>query len=229
MVSFEIKFDATLRSDYAYNLYSELLRQLPADISDKIHKGNLISQYTKGKSWHLTVFDDSVASDIRINPEYFLVKHNKKLHVEDMSKFCINEREYCKNMLIDCDLKNEATMLFQTGTAFRSNGEYVNIPNVHFIMQSLLNKWNKYMPESRLNDIDVLQELEKNVVLSRYKLQSQLFSIKGVHIPSFVGQATIKLRGNEPFNRIVNMLLVFGSYSGVGIKTSLGMGGVKVI
>ena len=40
---------------------------------------------------------------------------------------------------------------------------------------------------------------------------------------------TIKLHGTDTMANFVNMLFEFGEYSGVGIKTSLGMGYMKII
>jgi len=63
----------------------------------------------------------------------------------------------------------------------------------------------------------------------RYDLKSVSFSLEGVKIPSFIGKITIKLHGTDTMANFVNMLFEFGEYSGVGIKTSLGMGYMKII
>ena len=49
-----------------------------------------------------------------------------------------------------------------------------------------------------------------------------------VKIPAFIGKITIKLTGTKTMTNFANMLFEFGEYSGIGIKTSLGMGCIKL-
>lgn len=41
-----------------------------------------------------------------------------------------------------------------------------------------------------------------------------------------MGKITIKIRGTQTMTNFANMLFKFGNYSGVGIKTSIGMGAI---
>ncbi len=43
-----------------------------------------------------------------------------------------------------------------------------------------------------------------------------------------MGKITIIIRGPEQLARLAGALISFAEYSGLGIKTALGMGGVKV-
>ena len=40
---------------------------------------------------------------------------------------------------------------------------------------------------------------------------------------------TLRAKLSAPLEKLYEMLLRFGGYSGVGIKTALGMGGMKVL
>ena len=62
-----------------------------------------------------------------------------------------------------------------------------------------------------------------------YKLHSQYFPhvTKDHKIPAFVGSVVLKCHGPQPMIGLVRMLLKFGEYAGIGIKTSMGMGGVR--
>lgn len=63
----------------------------------------------------------------------------------------------------------------------------------------------------------------------RYNLRSVSFSLEGVKIPAFMGDITIKMNGTQTMANFARMLFLFGTYAGVGIKTSLGMGSIQLI
>ena len=67
----------------------------------------------------------------------------------------------------------------------------------------------------------------ENAQIVRYDLKSVSFSLEGVRIPAFVGKITIKINGTKTMADFANMLVEFGTYSGVGIKTALGMGCIR--
>lgn len=46
-------------------------------------------------------------------------------------------------------------------------------------------------------------------------------------IPAFIGEVIINVRGPQQLSNLANMLIEFGTYSGVGIKTGMGMGGIS--
>jgi CRISPR-associated endoribonuclease Cas6 len=53
--------------------------------------------------------------------------------------------------------------------------------------------------------------------------------MEGVKIPSFVGKITFRMHGAQTMTNLAQMLFRFGEYSGIGIKTALGMGAVKML
>ena len=52
--------------------------------------------------------------------------------------------------------------------------------------------------------------------------------MENFRIPAFVGNIRIKIKGTIASKNLINLLLDFGTYSGVGLKTSLGMGGIDI-
>ena len=63
--------------------------------------------------------------------------------------------------------------------------------------------------------------------IQQYQLRSTAFSLEGVKIPAYLGTIALRVRGTNTMADFANLLLQFGEYSGVGIKTSLGMGAYK--
>ena len=62
-----------------------------------------------------------------------------------------------------------------------------------------------------------------------FGLHDQTYYLKGNSIPGFVGELTLENRLDGFHRELANALLYFADFAGVGIKTTLGMGGVEHI
>ena len=118
---------------------------------------------------------------------------------------------------------------FITPTAFKQQGRYVFYPDLRCIYQSLMNKYDAAVKEESMCDEETLKELCRNSEIKHYDLKSTQFYLEGVRIPSFIGKITIRIGGTQTMTNFANLLFQFGTYSGVGIKTSLGMGAIKLL
>lgn len=113
---------------------------------------------------------------------------------------------------------------FCSPTAFKQRGQYVFYPNLRCIYQSLMNKYDSAVKNEAMIDEDTLEQLCEYSQIIRYDLKTVNFCLEKVRIPAFIGKITIKLSGTQTMTNFANMLFEFGTFSGVGIKTSLGMG-----
>ncbi|MFR4726277.1 MAG: CRISPR system precrRNA processing endoribonuclease RAMP protein Cas6 [Faecalibacterium sp.] len=95
-------------------------------------------------------------------------------------------------------------------------------------MQSLIAHWNTAFPEYALIDPDALQALQQGLHIVDYNLHTTRYLLKETRIPAFQGNVTIEARLAPPLLELWNALLSFASHGGVGIKTTLGMGGTAV-
>lgn len=120
------------------------------------------------------------------------------------------------------------TIQFVSPTAFKSQGEYIFYPSVHFLFQSLMMKYDACSDDADLFGSEVMEHFEENVKVIRYKLRSYSFQLEGTRIPSFLGEITIKINGPQALVNLADYLLAFGEYAGVGIKCGIGMGGIKL-
>ena len=118
---------------------------------------------------------------------------------------------------------------FVTPTAFKSNGRYVNYPDIRMLLSSLIRKYDFCSDKTSVYDEHLMEELVNNTSIVKYNLRSTHFHLEGVKIPSFVGKITLKIGGHPNLACMANMLATFGQYSGVGIKNALGMGAIKII
>ena len=118
---------------------------------------------------------------------------------------------------------------FLTPTAFKKQGKYLFYPDIRCIFQSLMNKYDSAARNEKMVDTDTLEQLTENAQIVRYDLKSVSFSLEGVKIPAFIGKVVVKMNGTRTISNFANMLFEFGEYSGVGIKTALGMGCMKIL
>lgn len=118
---------------------------------------------------------------------------------------------------------------FLTPAAFKSRGEYVFMPTPRLMLQNLLMRYGQVYEGNGEVDEDTISYIEQHVRISSYNLRSQYFGnvMKGGRkLPAFVGSMTLSVSGPSTMVGLVRMMLKFGEYSGVGIKTAMGMGGI---
>jgi len=134
-----------------------------------------------------------------------------------------------QNLVKESYLKDGGRRLkvtFLTPTSFKQDGRYVIFPTVRLIFQSLMMKFDKSSSDMEVFGKDILETFENYTEITMYKLRSTYFHLDGTKIPAFIGDITITVKGPAQLVNLANLLLKFGTYSGVGIKTGIGMGGI---
>jgi len=92
-----------------------------------------------------------------------------------------------------------------------------------------MRKFSAASEEFNMYDEDTLEELVTQSEIVRYRLQTIPFPLEKTNITGFIGNICIHIKGPETMARYVRMLAKFGEFSGVGIKTGMGMGAMKYI
>ena len=116
-----------------------------------------------------------------------------------------------------------------TPISFKSYNNYYYFPNIRLIFNSIINRFNKFFIDFTLDGTDVLNEIEENFIMSDYNIKTKNFYLERVKIKGFVGDITFRFNGTMQLANIGNLLLKYGEFTGIGIKTSMGMGGFKII
>ncbi len=216
--SFDIKYDGKFSYSMGYSLYSAFLENLGDSTSEKTHNSTDFSQFLTPFKWAVSSNDD-----LEFKNEYFLSKYNTSINLFNMSVKNIDEQEIADKFLINETPKRIIRIKILSPTTFKQDGNYVLFPTAGLIMQSLTNKWNNWAEKF------ILEDMEWNQVrISKYNLRSYVYQLKGAKIQAFMGEVELSFWGSESINRLGNLVCNFGNYSGMGIKTSLGMGGIFV-
>ena len=207
------------------------------DFGEMVHKPVLhpYSQYLKkeGNNWFWVV--NTLSEDADISIQNALQRINvirlQKHYMEVGIELCCQKKQSydeLKQIFLCTDHSGYFRIQFLTPTAFKRQGEYLIFPDLFCIYQSLINRFNSITGMDILNE-DALKELLEQSRIVQYRLNSTYFSLERVKIPSFYGTISIRVNGPALMKRFVNMLFLFGEYSGIGIKTAIGMGAIKLL
>ncbi len=223
----------------ASTFHGALMDLLPEDYATELHisKRRPYTQHIErqGDEWHwvVTALNEDTAKRM-INEvlmplsELNVKKHQLTLQITGKSYQEITDKELAHAFYQE-QANKYITIMFVTPTAFKSNGRYVNYPDIRMIFSNIMNSYDAARMDETMYDEDTLEQLVERTVLSRYDLHSTVFSLEGVRIPAFMGRITLKMTGSQTMTNFANMLFTYSSYSGIGIKTALGMGAIRIL
>lgn len=220
-----------------------LMESIDPDYAEVLHRQSLrpYSQYLyfdkvrNGLYWRLTALNKQAKNELlaavfELSETIYLKQKN--IDVQILSREYLPAVDY--GMLAEKYFANSLKgkylcCNFLTACGFKSEGQYVIFPQGHFLINSLLKRWNTFADNEKLESQGIVQDLAKEVYVADYQLYLHPFSVDGVRIPAFKGKYVLGLKNNLMCNRIIAMLGEYSNYSGIGIKTALGMGAVNTM
>lgn len=240
-LSFEKPVGKTPNYFWAYNMYSSLLEKIDDQYINHLHEKGLkpISQYLvfpKRKeifSWRINLIGKESMQHflpvLQNVASYYIDNHKTELTpLEKKVEKTFTEKTFIKKYLVDDPFSNMITISIQTPCSFKSKEEYIIYPSIELIVKSAIQKWNSFAEELIIEDEKTIFRLMDAARIVSYKLESFKYHVKSVRIPSFLGEITLSVRGCEETVRLFNMLMNYLEFSGMGIKSALGMGGVLI-
>lgn len=235
----ELETDSAEFSYYqSSNMQGVLMEQINPLYGEKLHEQGLnpYSQHLEfGKKiyWVINTLDKEAYQEIILpwldgnHNEFVIKKKDIKLKILHKEIKTVKKQELLDNFY-QKPCERYLNLEFLTPTSFKSDGNYMIFPDLRLIYQSLMNKYSASSPEMEMFDKDVLEELVKQSSITGYRLNSTQFPMEGIKIPSFKGKLGIKIKGTETLAKYARFLAEFGEYSGIGIKTSIGMGALRI-
>lgn len=233
---FHVNSEEALPPARAYAFYSCLLSLLPEEYVEQLHeqKETPISQCLyKEKTdmvWRISLLDDTAVSVV--SPILSSLK-SIPLATGEMGLEKLDEKtlsfEEVAGKAKSIESERFFSLCFLTPAAFKQNGRYTVLPGKELILQSLLKKWNSAFPAYPLEDGDAFRMIAEGIRISDYNLRTTRFPLKDNKIPGFVGTMSIDTHLSAPLLGIWKLLIAYAQYSGIGIKTALGMGGIILL
>ena len=150
--------------------------------------------------------------------DQFYMKHRElRLKVCERNLKEISYDTIDRKLLFEEQPRN-ITIKFCSPTAFKSQGNYIFMPTVRLIFQSLIHKYDTFSSGTMVGSEETLEHIERYVMITKISFKKREFFVRGVRIPAFVGTITMRVKGPQQLVNLIKMLAVFGQYSAVGIK-----------
>lgn len=229
--------DCKLDIGWAYRLYAALLDQLPSEQARQIHEAAVppLGQFLKREAdrwiWEIGLLGEQgeqfLGPILERTMSYALKDGAQEVRAKILQKEAIADLE--ELLSIGRANGTEHQFYFHTPTAFKSKGVYLSLPTTRLLLQSLVKKWNGNFPEYQIEDTDGegLDALSHGLSINWFSLRSRRFWLKGREITGFAGKMVLENKNKGFHWELVNALLYFAQFSGIGVKTALGMGGVE--
>jgi CRISPR-associated endoribonuclease Cas6 len=128
---------------------------------------------------------------------------------------------------------DEITLAFTSPTAFsfgrKAWGQkIVPLPEPELVFGSLRKRWNTFAPPPMALERELSEYAAESVVVKQYQIETKMQHYGRSPQVGFLGRVTYVAMGRgekaERFRRQINLLADFAFYSGVGYKTTQGMG-----
>lgn len=223
------------RPEWGYHLYAALLTRLPPEFGQRVHEDGIspVSQFfcPRAGTWTVTVLGGEAEAQAgpaleRCGP--FPLRRDGVVLTPALER---RERVDSADELFRRGAAGSRFHRLEvcTAAAFRSRGRYVVLPTSRLLLQSLMKKWNGCFPECPIVDEDGqgMDAMADGLVLRAFSLRDADYLLKGRSIPGFRGTLTVENTLSGFHRELADALLAFSGFSGVGIKTALGMGGVR--
>ena len=232
--------DYSLVSDSGSIMHGILMDLLPQPWPARLHETGLkpFSQWVESQSggkvvWHIGVLDEELASVLRnslvLNTSIYCKHTRNEIRFLSTEARDLSLQEYLNDFVLAEEPDQDIRLFFKTATAHKSQGEYVILPSVELIARSLQKRFGQIDPECILADDEVVGHIIDNTKLIRYKLESTPYNLEGTRVFGYTGSLNLRFQGETTLKRLSTALFCMAGWSGVGIKTALGMGGCKVI
>lgn len=235
-----LKYEGETQLDYhiAPLMHGILMENVQREYGEELH-GNQLHPFSQSVSdirsnqlnWRICTLTqeakEEIIDRILLKDEFYLTYKDVVLSVKERKLRQISQDEMIQRYYFQ-DQPRRITVDFQTPASFKSGGRYMIMPDERLIFQSLIHKYNRSSSDTEIGCEELLEQIMQFVQIVKYRLRSVLFSMDGTRIPSFMGSVTFLIKGPQQLVNLLNLLLAYGEYTGVGIKTSLGMGRIKV-
>ncbi len=182
-------------------------------------------------NWHVHLLDDQLAVSFleicQTGDEWFCQHNGSKITVLDVAVKESSIMDYSQKYMSLQHAGQVITIHFKTPTTHKSQGKYVLFPSVDLIINSIRNRIGA-IDEAVEPSEDLIRQLTDQTDIRNYQLQTALFGMEGSWIKGYTGHLSLNLKGDNQLLRFGHMFFGLAEWFGIGIKTTLGMGGCIV-
>lgn len=241
LVKIDLKLKIKENQEFSYHksslMQGVLMEWLDPFYVEQLHMGgfNPYSQHLEKRDgdWHwiICLFDEQAYEEIYskvMEQNTIYLRHDKEqIDIVEKTVTC-EEIEKLLNQYYFQTSPKSISIRFKTPTAFKQRGNYVFYPDIRCILQSMMLKYDSVTVREGTVQEEILEELVNGTKILQYNLKSCSFQMEGIRIPAFIGEMKLGFRGAQTMVNYLQFLFRFACYSGIGIKTSVGMGAIEI-
>lgn len=177
-------------------------------------------------SFHLNSLDEECATILELMTGQIRPQHMFRLGTATcrwLKWEVVKKKDYPS--IFATNKANKPSLRFISPTCFRSQGKSLLFPQPVHLFSSLESRWNRFAHE----EID-LGNIDEQIMVSKYNLRTTYTMFNRYNQVGFTGQVGFSWHGrvSGEVKQQVNALLSFAQFSGVGYKTSMGMGEIRI-
>lgn len=164
-------------------------------------------------------------------PEQVFVRQQQKyLQITDRIIYDETSYDFLYEIFLEAPTSTvkSVNLDFITSASFKSQGEYIPFPDTSRFFKGLLRRWNTFSTNYPIKGDNLADSLASLFKVCDYHLKFSPYRIERVQIPAFKGHYTLRPNTKHPLFPIAMLLLAYGEFAGMGIKTSLGMGAYRL-
>lgn len=180
-----------------------------------------------GVLWRLTLLDDALYEPLWAGLEQKLqvTIHDRPVTL-DLEAAGVQRASYAE--LAAAPVRERYSFRFATPTSFKQRTHHLPLPDPYLCFQSWWTRWNDFSPAEFGINIAVLDVVRAHLVITRFRLESQLVADGPRRVIGSVGRMTfLPIRRDQldpQWWQHVATLAAFAPYSGTGHKIAQGMG-----
>ncbi|MGM0502286.1 MAG: CRISPR-associated endoribonuclease Cas6 [Bacillota bacterium] len=171
--------------------------------------------------WYL-LFVDYFLDNAELNLQGVDINIREVLTHSNQDKRCNSIT--CQTLENQARQKKKISFKFHSTTTFRIDKKHIIFPKANLVFNSLKTKWEEYNPDSLTLTAEDLDQ----IYISRYNLSSTMEKFNGYPIKGFKGKCVYELSSDLSARKMreINLLADYAFYSGIGYKTTMGLGQV---
>ncbi len=213
-------------------------RQKPFSLSGIIEKkpkteGKIILEVGEKASFRISILEEKLLPDTlaafgkALNLKTNLTLGNgkillKNIHYKESSNPWVSSSLYPK-LFEEAQPNDKIRFKFFSPTSFRIRGKQCTLPEAYLIFGSLIDRWNSF---SGITFDKSFTDKLNTIYPSQFELKSEIVTFSNYRVIGFKG--ILEYRLGEEFTqkekKILSTLADFAFYSGIGYKTTMGMG-----
>lgn len=221
---------------WGLRLHGFLMRCLPPAISQELHtmQTRPFSQHVQPLSarklhWLISLWDDGLVAhfaEALLPLQRIELDISKYLRVSLMVTQATHQQISFDSLLSEVPATSLCHLQFITPTAHGGNGDYVIFPSPALIYHSIIHRIAPFIPnDADFQDRTLVPALSQQTSLQQYTLRSTLYPITGVFLNGYTGDVSLRFHGSESRRIQSGKVLRLAAFTGIGIKTAMGMGG----